>query len=91
VTAQRWPASERTAKLGVGLLRWPMGRLQQETVMSKEGIEGATQKGVGAAKESLGKLTGNQRLQAEGVADKAVGSAKEVAGKAKDAIHKATK
>jgi uncharacterized protein YjbJ (UPF0337 family) len=42
-------------------------------------------------KESVGKLTGNEKLQAEGVADKAVGSAKEVAGKAKDAIHKATK
>jgi len=59
--------------------------------MSKEGIEGATQKGVGAVKESIGKLTGNEKLKAEGVADKAVGSAKEVAGKAKDAIHKATK
>jgi uncharacterized protein YjbJ (UPF0337 family) len=59
--------------------------------MSKQGIEGATQKGVGAAKQSIGKLTGNEKLQAEGVADKAIGSAKEVAGKAKDAIHKATR
>jgi uncharacterized protein YjbJ (UPF0337 family) len=59
--------------------------------MSKEGIEGATQKGVGAVKEAAGKAVGNDRLQAEGVADKAIGSGKEAIGKAKDAVHKATK
>ncbi len=59
--------------------------------MSKEGIEGATQKGVGAAKEAAGKAVGNDKLQAEGVADKAIGSGKEAIGKAKDAVHKATK
>ncbi len=58
--------------------------------MSKEGIEGATQKGVGAVKEALGKAVGNEKLQAEGIADKVAGSAKEAVGKAKDAIHKAT-
>jgi uncharacterized protein YjbJ (UPF0337 family) len=59
--------------------------------MSKEGIEGATQKGVGAVKEAAGKAVGNEKLQAEGVADKVVGSGKETVGKAKDAVHKATK
>jgi uncharacterized protein YjbJ (UPF0337 family) len=59
--------------------------------MSKEGIEGATQKGVGAIKEAVGKATGNEKLQAEGMADKAAGSAKEAVGKVKDAVHKATK
>jgi uncharacterized protein YjbJ (UPF0337 family) len=59
--------------------------------MSKEGIEGATQKGVGAVKEAAGKAVGNEKLQAEGVADKVVGSGKEAVGKAKDAVHKATK
>jgi uncharacterized protein YjbJ (UPF0337 family) len=59
--------------------------------MSKEGIEGATQKGVGAIKQATGKAVGNEKLQAEGLADKAAGSAKEAAGKAKDALHKATK
>jgi len=59
--------------------------------MSKEGIEGATQKGVGAVKEAAGKVVGNKKLQAEGLADKAAGSAKEAVGKAKDAVHKATK
>jgi uncharacterized protein YjbJ (UPF0337 family) len=59
--------------------------------MSKEGIEGATQKGVGAVKEGVGKAVGNDRLQAEGLADKAAGSTKESVGKFKDAVHKASK
>lgn len=59
--------------------------------MSKERIEGATQKGVGAVKEAVGKAVGNERLQAEGVADKVAGTAKETVGKAKDAIRDATK
>jgi len=59
--------------------------------MSKEGIEGAAQKGVGAIKETVGKAIGNEKLQAEGMADKVAGSAKEAVGKAKDAVHKATK
>jgi uncharacterized protein YjbJ (UPF0337 family) len=62
----------------------------QESSMSKEGIEGATQKGVGAVKEAVGKAVGNEKLQGEGMADKAVGSAKEAVGKVKDAVHKAT-
>jgi len=59
--------------------------------MSKETIQGATQKGVGAVKQAAGKMVGNERLQAEGLADKAAGSAKEAVGKTKDAIHKASK
>jgi len=59
--------------------------------MSKETIEGASQKGVGSVNEAVGKAVGNEKLQAEGIADKAKGSAKEAVGKAKDAVHKATK
>jgi uncharacterized protein YjbJ (UPF0337 family) len=59
--------------------------------MSKERVEGATQKGIGAVKEAAGKAVGNERLQAEGAADKVAGAAKESVGKAKDAIHKATR
>ena len=59
--------------------------------MSKVGIEGATQKAVGAIKQTAGKAVGNERLQAEGLADKAIGSAKEALGKAEDAVHKATR
>ena len=59
--------------------------------MSKERIEGATQKGFGALKETVGKAIGNERLQAEGVADKAMGSVKEAAGKVIDAVRKTTR
>lgn len=59
--------------------------------MSKKGIEGAGQKAVGAVKQAVGKVVGNERLQVEGAADKIVGSAKEAVGKAEDAIHKATR
>jgi uncharacterized protein YjbJ (UPF0337 family) len=59
--------------------------------MSKTGIEGAAQKGVGTVKQAVGKAIGNEKLQAEGLADKAIGSAKEGVGKAKDAVHKATR
>ena len=58
--------------------------------MSKEGIEGATQKHVGEAKEGVGKAIGDNKLVAEGLGDRAAGAAKETFGKAKDAIHKAT-
>jgi len=59
--------------------------------MSKDGIKGATQKGVGSIKEAVGKATGSKKLQAEGMADRAAGTAKEAVGKAKDAVHKATR
>ncbi len=59
--------------------------------MNREGIEGATQKGVGAVKQAVGKAVGNERLQVEGMADKATGSVKEAIGKAKDAVHKASR
>lgn len=59
--------------------------------MSKVGIEGLTQKTVGAVKESIGKAVGNEKLQAQGITDRLAGSAKEAAGKAIDAVHKATK
>jgi uncharacterized protein YjbJ (UPF0337 family) len=59
--------------------------------MSKERIEGVTQKGVGAVKQAVGKAIGNEQMQVEGAADKIVGSVKEAAGKAIDAVHKATR
>jgi uncharacterized protein YjbJ (UPF0337 family) len=59
--------------------------------MSKERIEGAAQKVIGATKQAVGETVGNERLQAEGIADRVIGSAKEAVGKAKDAVHKATR
>jgi len=63
----------------------------EDKIMSRERIEGAAQKAVGAAKQAIGKAIGNEELQVEGLADKVVGSAKETVGKAKDALHKATR
>jgi uncharacterized protein YjbJ (UPF0337 family) len=54
--------------------------------MQKEHIEGATQKGVGAVKEGVGKAVGNDKLRAEGMVDKAAGAAKIAAGDTKDTL-----
>lgn len=59
--------------------------------MSRERIEGAVQKAVGATKQTVGKAIGSEKLQVEGLADKVVGSTKETIGKAKDVIHRATR
>jgi uncharacterized protein YjbJ (UPF0337 family) len=63
----------------------------EDETMSKVRIEGAAQKAVGAAKQTVGKAIGNPTLQAEGVADQVVGTAKVTVGKAKDALHRATR
>ena len=57
--------------------------------MNKDEIEGAAQKGVGAVKDAVGKLTGNDKLRAEGLGDKIAGAAKEAVGKVKDGLEKA--
>jgi len=56
--------------------------------MNKDEIEGAAQKGVGAVKDAVGKLTGNDKLRVEGLADKIAGAAKETVGKVKDTLDK---
>lgn len=52
--------------------------------MSTNRIEGAGRKAVGAVKETVGKVVGNDRLRVEGAAEKAVGSAQNAIGKAQD-------
>jgi uncharacterized protein YjbJ (UPF0337 family) len=63
-----------------------MFRAPEDIQMNKDEIEGATQKGVGAVKDAVGKMTGNDKLRAEGLGDKIAGSAKESVGKVKDAL-----
>ena len=53
--------------------------------MDKEHIKGAAEKVGGAIKDATGKITGNERLQAEGKADKAAGATRETVGDVKDA------
>lgn len=59
--------------------------------MSSNRIEGAIDKGVGAAKEAVGKATGNDKLEAEGAIQKAKGDVQNKVGKAQDKIGDAIK
>mgnify|MGYP002651122868 FL=1 len=59
--------------------------------MDKEHLKGAADKAKGAIKDAAGKLTGDQKLQAEGKMDKLKGDAHNVAGDVKDAIKDAQK
>jgi uncharacterized protein YjbJ (UPF0337 family) len=55
-------------------------------MMDKDRIEGAATQAKGSLKEAAGKLTGDQKLQAEGKADKAAGKVQNAVGGLKDAI-----
>jgi uncharacterized protein YjbJ (UPF0337 family) len=57
--------------------------------MDKEHIEGAANKAKGAIKDTVGKVTGDKKMQAEGKLDKAKGTARNVAGDVKDAARDA--
>jgi uncharacterized protein YjbJ (UPF0337 family) len=54
--------------------------------MDREHIKGAAEKAKGTIKEAAGKLTGNDKLQAEGKFDRAKGAAHKVAGDVKEAV-----
>lgn len=59
--------------------------------MDKEHLKSAADKASGAIKETAGKVTGNERLEAEGKFDKAKGETREVVGDIKDAVKDAKK
>jgi uncharacterized protein YjbJ (UPF0337 family) len=59
--------------------------------MDKNRIEGAAKELKGTIKEVAGKLTGNDKLEAEGKVDKAAGQVQSTVGKGKDAIKDALK
>ncbi|MBY0567634.1 MAG: CsbD family protein [Hyphomonadaceae bacterium] len=59
--------------------------------MDKEHVKGAADKASGTIKDAAGKLTGNEKLQAEGKFDKAKGEVRETVGDVKDAAKKADK
>ncbi|MBO9135012.1 MULTISPECIES: CsbD family protein [Rhizobium] len=59
--------------------------------MDKNRIEGAAKELKGTIKETVGKLTGNERLEAEGKVDKAAGEVQSTVGKGKDAVKDALK
>lgn len=57
--------------------------------MDKEHVKGAVDKASGAAKDAIGKVTGDSKLRAEGAIDKAKGAARDVVGDVKDGVKKA--
>jgi len=52
-------------------------------------VEGAFDKAKGAVKEGVGKLIGDEKMQAEGMADKAKGKAESAVGGVKDTVRDA--
>ncbi len=53
--------------------------------MNKDTVEGNVQQVKGSVKEALGKVTGNERLEAEGATEKVAGKVQEGVGKTRDA------
>jgi uncharacterized protein YjbJ (UPF0337 family) len=56
--------------------------------MDKDRIEGAAHQAKGAVKETIGKITGDTKTQAEGKVEKAAGKVQNAVGGAKDAVRK---
>jgi len=59
--------------------------------MNNEHVKSAADKASGALKETAGKITGNEKLEAEGKFDKAKGEVRETVGDIKDAAKNANK
>lgn len=58
--------------------------------MDKDRVSGAANKAKGTVKETIGNLTGDEKMQAEGKMDKAKGKVQSTVGGAKDAVRDAT-
>jgi uncharacterized protein YjbJ (UPF0337 family) len=56
--------------------------------MDKEHIKGAADKASGTMKEAAGKITGNEKLEAEGKFDKVKGEVRQGVGDVKDQLKK---
>jgi uncharacterized protein YjbJ (UPF0337 family) len=54
-------------------------------------VEGSMDQAKGAVKEGFGKVTGDQKTEAEGAAQKAAGKVESAVGGAKDAVRDAVK
>lgn len=59
--------------------------------MHKDEMKGAAKDAKGNLKEAAGKVTGNERLEAEGVADQAAGKLQKGVGNIKEAARDALK
>jgi uncharacterized protein YjbJ (UPF0337 family) len=59
--------------------------------MDKDRIAGAAKKVTGSIEETIGKVTGDAKLEAEGKADKAAGKVQNAIGDIKDTVRDALK
>jgi uncharacterized protein YjbJ (UPF0337 family) len=65
--------------------------LKKEFIMDREHVKGAADKAKGAIEDTVGKLTGDKKMQVEGTMDKAKGAAHNVAGDVKDTARDVSK
>ena len=59
--------------------------------MDKDRVVGAVHRAKGAVKETVGKVTGDTKTEAEGAAEKTAGKVQNAVGGAKDALRDAAK
>jgi uncharacterized protein YjbJ (UPF0337 family) len=64
---------------------------RKSNIMDKDRIEGSAHQAEGKVKETIGKLTGDAKLQAEGNSEKVAGKVQNVVGGIKDTIKDAAK
>jgi uncharacterized protein YjbJ (UPF0337 family) len=72
-----------TERASARFLRIPT---KESEIMDKEHVKGGMDKVSGAAKDAVGRATGDEKLQAEGKMDKAKGEIRQTAGDVKDAL-----
>lgn len=60
-------------------------------MVDKDRVEGAGHQAKGAMKDAAGKVTGDEKMQAEGKNEKAEGKVQNAVGSTKDAARDATK
>jgi uncharacterized protein YjbJ (UPF0337 family) len=59
--------------------------------MDKDRIAGAAHQVKGTVKETIGKVTGDTKIEAEGIAEKTAGKVQNMVGGAKDTVRDALK
>jgi uncharacterized protein YjbJ (UPF0337 family) len=66
--------------------RWFPILMERMIQMDKDRIKGSAQQATGVAKEAIGKLTGDGKLEAEGKAEKVAGKIQNAVGGLKDTL-----
>lgn len=63
----------------------------RDNVMNKDQAKGSLEKAKGSIKETIGKVVGSDKMEAEGAADKTAGTVQKKAGEVKEAAKDAVK